>query len=248
VHATARDPNSKRAVGHLTSLPGAAERLKLFQADLLREGAFDEAMAGCAAVLHTASPYALDCPPGKEEEMLIGPALKGTKNVLDSVNRTPSVTRVLVTSSVVGVWGDPNERGKGHVFTEEDWNKIAHPKNYPYFYSKMKAEQLAYEMAEAAKGRWSLVTLNPGVVWGPPLGALRGAQGGEGGGEAARARRRPVGGCAAWGGRLPRRARTRRPPSIAAPRHPALTQTLPPRSPPPTHPQATARTASRSGR
>jgi nucleoside-diphosphate-sugar epimerase len=139
-------------------------------------------MAGCTAVLHTASPYALDCPAGKEEELLIGPALKGTKSVLNSVNRTPSVTRVLVTSSVVGVWGDPSERGRGHVFTEEDWNKIAHPKNYPYFYSKMKAEQLAYEMAEAAKGRWSLVTLNPGVVWGPPLGERPQGPGGWGAG------------------------------------------------------------------
>lgn len=170
VHATCRDPNSASATGHLTSLPGAKERLKLFQADLLRERSFDAALAGCTAVLHTASPYALDCPPGKEEEMLIAPAIKGTENVLDAVNRTPSVTRVLVTSSVVGVWGDPTERGRGHVFTEDDWNKIAHPKNYPYFYSKLKAEERAFEMAEAAGGRWSLVTLNPGVVWGPPLG------------------------------------------------------------------------------
>lgn len=170
VHATCRDPKSQAAVGHLTALPGAGERLKLFQADLLRDGSFDAAMAGCTAVMHTASPYTLDCPPGKEEEMLIAPALKGTENVLDAVNRTPSVTRVLVTSSVVGVWGDPDERGKGHVFTEDDWNKVAHPKRYPYFYSKLRAEQRAYEMAEAAGGKWSLVTLNPGVVWGPPVG------------------------------------------------------------------------------
>ncbi len=170
VHATARDPSNPRAVAHLTSLPGAAERLKLFKADLLSSAGFDAAMAGCAAVLHTASPYAIDCPVGKEDEMLIQPALKGTENVLDAVNRAASVTRVLVTSSVVGVWGDPTERGKKHVFTEDDWNKIAHPKNYPYFYSKMKAEQLAYEMEGRAGGRWSLVTLNPGVVWGPPIG------------------------------------------------------------------------------
>ncbi|KAI8471770.1 MAG: heme peroxidase-related protein [Monoraphidium minutum] len=170
VHATARDPSNARAVGHLTSLPGAAERLKLFKADLLADGAYDEALSGCSAVMHTASPYFLDCPPGKEEEMLIGPAIKGTENVLASVNRAQGITRVLVTSSIVGVWGDPDERGKGHVFTEDDWNRIAHPKRYPYFYSKMKAEERAYEMEREAGGRWSLVTLNPGVVWGPPVG------------------------------------------------------------------------------
>lgn len=170
VHATARNPSNAASVAHLTSLPGAAERLKLFKADLLTDGAFDEAMAGCAAVMHTASPYLLDCPAGKEEELLIGPAIRGTENVLGSVNRTPTVKRVLVTSSIVAVWGDPRERGKDHVFTEEDWNKIAHPRNYPYFYSKMMAEKRAYEMEAEAGGRWGLVTLNPGVVWGPPIG------------------------------------------------------------------------------
>jgi nucleoside-diphosphate-sugar epimerase len=90
-----------------------------------QEGCFDEALVGCSAVMHTASPYFLDCPPGKEDEMLIGPAIRGTENVLNSVNRAPGVKRVLVTSSVVGVWGDPNERGKGHVFTEDDWNKVS---------------------------------------------------------------------------------------------------------------------------
>ncbi|KIZ02870.1 heme peroxidase-related protein [Monoraphidium neglectum] len=170
VHATARNPGNAKSVAHLASLPGAAERLKLFKADLLQEGCFDEALVGCSAVMHTASPYFLDCPPGKEDEMLIGPAIRGTENVLNSVNRAPGVKRVLVTSSVVGVWGDPNERGKGHVFTEDDWNKVAHPKKYPYFYAKMMAERRAFEMEQEAAGRWSLVTLNPGVVWGPPIG------------------------------------------------------------------------------
>ena len=35
VHGTVRDPNKESSVGHLKALPGAAERLKLFAADLL---------------------------------------------------------------------------------------------------------------------------------------------------------------------------------------------------------------------
>ena len=42
--------------GPLVSLPGAAERLKLFQADLSEEGAFDSAVEGCEGVFHVASP------------------------------------------------------------------------------------------------------------------------------------------------------------------------------------------------
>jgi hypothetical protein len=49
--------------------------------------------------------------------------------------------------------------------------QVAHPKKYPYFYAKMMAERRAFEMEQEAAGRWSLVTLNPGVVWGPPIGA-----------------------------------------------------------------------------
>jgi hypothetical protein len=42
--------------GPLVSLPGAAERLKLFQADLSEEGAFDSAVEGCEGVFDVASP------------------------------------------------------------------------------------------------------------------------------------------------------------------------------------------------
>lgn len=65
VHATARNPNSQAAAGHLQAMAGAAERLKLFKADLLTPGAFDEAVAGCDVVIHTASPYQLDVPAGR---------------------------------------------------------------------------------------------------------------------------------------------------------------------------------------
>jgi hypothetical protein len=46
-------------------MDGAAARLKLFKADLMVPGAFDEAIAGCDMVIHTASPYQLDVPKGE---------------------------------------------------------------------------------------------------------------------------------------------------------------------------------------
>lgn len=42
---------------HLTSLDGAKERLHLFKANLLEEGAFDAVVDGCEGVFHTASPF-----------------------------------------------------------------------------------------------------------------------------------------------------------------------------------------------
>jgi hypothetical protein len=52
-------------------MPGASQRLKLFKADLLTDGAFDEAIADCDVVIHTASPYQLDVPKGEFCRLLV---------------------------------------------------------------------------------------------------------------------------------------------------------------------------------
>ena len=66
----------------IQTIPGAAERLKLFKADLLMPGSFDEAFAACDYVVHTASPFKILVTKGRENQELIQPAIKGTKNVL----------------------------------------------------------------------------------------------------------------------------------------------------------------------
>lgn len=55
-----RDPTNEALVGPLKALPGAAQRLRLFRADLMEAGSFDEAVAGCDYVLHTASPFVIN--------------------------------------------------------------------------------------------------------------------------------------------------------------------------------------------
>ncbi|CAN6561767.1 unnamed protein product [Malus baccata var. baccata] len=59
VIATVRDPNDPNKRRHLLSLDGAKERLHLFKAGLLEEGAFDPVIDGCVGVFHTASPVQL---------------------------------------------------------------------------------------------------------------------------------------------------------------------------------------------
>lgn len=46
----------------LWDMDGAKERLKLFKADLMEEGSFDEAVNGVDGVFHTASPVAASDP------------------------------------------------------------------------------------------------------------------------------------------------------------------------------------------
>ena len=55
VHATVRAPQNTSTVQHLQNLAEALPgQLKLFQADLLKKQAFDEAIQGCQYVFHTA--------------------------------------------------------------------------------------------------------------------------------------------------------------------------------------------------
>ena len=106
VKATVRDPSNSKKVGHLKALAKAsAGKLNLFKSDLLDTGSFDEPMRDCELVIHTASPFFLTGikNPGKE---LIRPAREGTRNVLESAKRTPTVKRVVLTSSVVAIYGD----------------------------------------------------------------------------------------------------------------------------------------------
>lgn len=167
VHATVRDPANGAKVAHLKALdeqlPGT---LKLFAADLLTEGSFAAAMEGCRVVFHTASPFVVRGISDGEKD-LIEPAVRGTRNVLGSADATPSVHRVVLTSSVVAIYGD-NADARGRRLTEEDWNTTSTANHQPYPCSKTRAEHAAWEMARA-QSRWDLVVVNPGLVLGPSL-------------------------------------------------------------------------------
>ena len=106
VHAAVRDPPEHEQGGppepQAEQAPGT---LRLFAGDLLQPGSYDQAMEGCTVVIHTASPFirAVEDP----QRDLVAPALQGTRNVLAGVGRTPSVTRVVLTSSIAAMYGEP---------------------------------------------------------------------------------------------------------------------------------------------
>ena len=61
VHATVRNPDKAKSVGHLKRLAESAPgTLKLFKADLLDADSFDAPMKGCDILMHTASPFVLE--------------------------------------------------------------------------------------------------------------------------------------------------------------------------------------------
>jgi dihydroflavonol-4-reductase len=169
VHAAVRTPNNTDKLKYLNAIAEKSKgTIKYFKADLLNDGSYLEAMKGCEVVFHTASPFSLNIKDAQKE--LIDPALKGTRNVLETANKTPSVKTVVVTSSCAAIYGDSIDVLKmpNKELSEEVWNTTSSLTHQPYSYSKTLAEKEAWKIAEA-QTQWKLVTINPSFVLGPGI-------------------------------------------------------------------------------
>ncbi|MFJ1970148.1 NAD-dependent epimerase/dehydratase family protein [Streptomyces sp. NPDC087903] len=145
-------------------------RLELFEADLLREGSFDEAVRGSRVVFHVASPFLMPEKIKDGRRDMVDPALLGTRNVLASVERAPTVERLVLTSTVGAIFGDYADvmDMDDQLLTERHFNTTSTVENNPYHYAKTLAERAAWD-AEAAQDRWHMVSVNPGLILGPSL-------------------------------------------------------------------------------
>ncbi|KAH9323360.1 hypothetical protein KI387_017999, partial [Taxus chinensis] len=161
VHATVRDPDNKAKVSHLLSLPGAEERLKLFRADLLESGSFDDAVANCDGVFHVASPV-------ETTQDVMKPAIEGTLNVLKACSKSKTVKRVVVTSSVSAVC--INSEQLQQDMDESCWSDVTFlqnrkPPTSAYELSKTLAERAAWDYVN--EHGLDMVTIIPALVAGP---------------------------------------------------------------------------------
>jgi dihydroflavonol-4-reductase len=169
VHAAVRDPENKDKISHLKKLSEETNtEIKFFKADLLKPGSYDQSMVGCELVYHTASPFINSVKNPQKE--LIEPALEGTRNVLESVNKTDSVKRVVLTSSVAAIMGDTKDllTMPGKIANEENWNTSSNINNQPYSFSKTLAEKEAWKINKN-QNRWDMVVINPTLVLGPGI-------------------------------------------------------------------------------
>lgn len=170
VRMTVRDKGQVEKYQHLLDVEQEASgTLSVFESDLLKEDSFDEAIRGAKIVMHTASPFFLD---DKNDPMkhLVEPAVKGTQNVLNSVNKSGSVTRVILTSSLAAIYGDNIDMINLGLSTLDEgcWNETSSIKHNAYSYSKTEAEKAAWAMVRIQKS-WDLITIHPGFVLGPSL-------------------------------------------------------------------------------
>lgn len=145
----------------LAAAGGDTTRLAFVEADLMRDDGWAAAVAGCAYVIHTASPFPAALP--KTEDELIRPAREGAVRVLKAAHLA-GVRRVVLTSSIAAT-----NYGHGTApYTEEDWTDVTSLEATPYYKSKTLAEQDAW--AFARENGLELAVINPGLILGPLLG------------------------------------------------------------------------------
>ncbi|KAL5521232.1 hypothetical protein ACEPAG_9155 [Sanghuangporus baumii] len=147
--------------------------------DMMSPGAFDDAVKGAHAIVHTASPVHLDA---NDPNELIEPAVTGTLGVLESAlkyanSRGEQLKRVVITSSCAAVVNIPYSG----IFDERSWNEGAimevqekgkgASQLAKYRASKTLAERAAWDFVERNRPsiNWDLATICPPYIFGPVL-------------------------------------------------------------------------------
>ncbi|KAG6362434.1 hypothetical protein INS49_010664 [Diaporthe citri] len=131
------------------------DKVRVFIApDLTTPDAFRDAIRGCDAVFHVASPFRYEFTDAAAE--VLDPAVNCAVAALQAAAGEPKVKRVVLTSSVAACLDPLHPSGfhrPGHTYTEADWNPVGY-------------EQAAKLAAFPPKRHFDLVSINPCHTWG----------------------------------------------------------------------------------
>jgi len=166
VRACVRDASDDARCKFLRDMPGhATGRLTLHSANLDTVGCFDDVFAGCHGVCHVS--HVSDYANAENVKMVCD-------HIIKSVNKSRSVTRVIVTSSIAGVIAemDMKEFVRRPVLYEDRYPDEHNPKRTSqamgYSITKVYAQRAFSEAAEKS-GFWDAITCCPADNVGPIL-------------------------------------------------------------------------------
>ncbi|KAF5520981.1 putative uncharacterized oxidoreductase [Colletotrichum aenigma] len=149
--------------------------------DFTKKNAFADAVVGVDYVIHVASPMVGQGVDFQKD--YINPAVQGTLSVLEAAKETPSIKRVLITSSILALL--PLEalfsmardglvvRERAGIDLPVDLN-MEFPEGLPghtkkYHGSKVLAHQATEDWVKKNKPSFKVLTLHPSFVTGPSL-------------------------------------------------------------------------------
>ncbi|KAI4354888.1 hypothetical protein L6164_003713 [Bauhinia variegata] len=166
VNTTVRfDPERKRDLTFLTNLPGASEKLQIFNADLSNPDSFGAAVEGCIGVFHVATP--IDFQAKEPEEVVTKRTIDGALRLLKICLNAKTVKRVVYTSSASAVInnGKEDEAMDESFWSDVDFLRTCKPYAWPYAVSKTLTEKAVFEFGE--QNGLEVVSLIPSLVHGP---------------------------------------------------------------------------------
>ena len=169
MRACVRNVDDDARVGFLKAMnPYASGRLTLHAADLDEPGCFDDIFRGCDGVAHVSHVSTYDDPDYVR---------RTCDHIISSVERSGSVRRVVVTSSLAAIISeaDITELARRPIVDEDREPDESNPKRTPergqgYSMGKVIAQH-AFADAAAASGRWDAITVCPADNVGPILSA-----------------------------------------------------------------------------
>jgi len=143
-----------------------------FVPDLLQLGAYNEAVKDVHSIIHIASPITSGITEDKYETHFIQPAVSGTLGIIRAAQTSPTVQRVVITSSIVALvpWYDFFEAETGRAFNEQ--SRTGDPsgpyKNEfeAYASSKVQAFNSTMKLLAEAKPDFDVVHVHPSFVVG----------------------------------------------------------------------------------
>ena len=140
--------------------------------DVAAVNAFDDAVKGVDGVIHTASPFVLSVEDNERD--LLTPALNGTTEILNSVQKhAPQVKRVVLTSSFAAIVDLSKGARPGYTYDEKDWNPVTYEEakkadgGAAYCASKTFAERAAWDFVKDKKPNFDVATICPPMIYGP---------------------------------------------------------------------------------
>lgn len=176
VHTTLRDLGDEKKTGLLTGLPGATERLVLFEADIYDAASFEPAIAGCEFVFLVATPLQHNAGTSKYKDTTEA-LVDATRAILQQCERSKTVRRVIHTGSVLAA-APLREDGTGFEdFVDEScWTPLGLQYDHSneimdaYIPSKTLSEkELLKHNSEGESTAFDVVVLLCGLVGGDAL-------------------------------------------------------------------------------
>uniref|UniRef100_I1QC00 NAD-dependent epimerase/dehydratase domain-containing protein n=1 Tax=Oryza glaberrima TaxID=4538 RepID=I1QC00_ORYGL len=131
VHATLRNLGDEKKTAPLKELPGAVERLVLFEADMYDADTFEPAIAGCEFVFLLATPLHHD-PRSTKYKNTTEAAVDAMRIILQQCERSKTVRRVIHTASVTATSPLREDGGEGYkdFINESCWTPLDHSHSY----------------------------------------------------------------------------------------------------------------------